>query len=141
MLAGCIAAGRGAFSMNASFSEQERTHFAEAVMAVLDEWGVDAEARVVLLGLPDDTKPRALAKFRRGTALPDDERVMVRIGHLLSINQSLGFTFPHNPAMAKYWVSTPNRRFGDRTPLSVMLDEGLAGLESVARHLDNSEEW
>jgi len=127
--------------MGASFSEQERMHFAEAVMTVLDDWGVDAQARVALLGLPDDTKPRSLGKFRQGTALPDDDQVMVRIGHLLSINQSLGFTFPHNPAMAKYWISTPNQRFADRTPLAVMLEEGLAGLEAIARHLDNSEDW
>ena len=49
--------------------------------------------------------------------------------------------FPHNPMAADYWVTTPNRFFNQRTPLELMVSEGLEGLRLVIEHLRGSGDW
>lgn len=128
--------------MTAHFSPAERTRFGRAVMALFDQWHIDAADGRALLGVPDDTRSRTLAQYRQGASpLPDDAQIMARVKHFLSIEQSLDFMFPHNPALANYWITTESPRFGDRAPLQLMLDEGLAGIQAVAGHLDNSGTW
>ena len=57
--------------MAAELSEGDRTQLGEVVIAILDSWGIKEELQIVLLGLPDKTKPRHLTRFRRGQqALP-----------------------------------------------------------------------
>ena len=69
------------------------------------------------------------------------DRLQQAIGDAYTIERELGFVFPHNPTMAGYWISTENPLFGDRTPLAVMLADGLIGIERIARHLSNAEDW
>ena len=42
---------------------------------------------------------------------------------------------PHDADLAYRWVSTPNRRFGDRMPLETM-KRGYEGILAVRRYLD-----
>ena len=43
--------------------------------------------------------------------------------------------------MAKKWLQTPHRRFNKRTPIEIMLDEGLGGLIAVRADLDCAYAW
>jgi len=124
-----------------SLDDADRVQFARAVMTLLDDWGVAPDQRIVLLGLPEATKPRALARYRQDTPLPDDNDLLLRVGRLLAIQHALEFTFPHNPQMASYWITTDNDWFGGRKPLDIMLAEGAAGIERVARHLEQDDNW
>ncbi len=110
-------------------------------MQVLDEWGVEPEDRVVLLGLPDKTPARALNRYRKGAAFADDEETRQRLSHLLNIYRLVRTILPHNAAMASYWITSPNPYFNERTPLQVMLNSGLDGMEQVVRHLNGSGGW
>jgi hypothetical protein len=41
--------------------------------------------------------------------------------------------------MADYWVTTGNSQLGNKSPLEVMLENGLDGMRYVAGHLNNTE--
>lgn len=124
------------------FSEQDLVGITRSVMELLSQWYVEPADQVRLLGLPEDTKPRSLARLRTGTPLPHKEEVLRRAQLLLSIANSLDLAFPHNPALANYWVTTESDLLGGRKPLTIMLEEGVEGIERIARYLDNSfEAW
>ena len=122
------------------YSQQEREQLAVLVMDVLKEWNIRDEIQLELLGLPAKTANRELTKFSRGKALPDDEQLLQRVVHLLGIHHALGVVFPLNRKMAAFWLTTANRHFGG-APLTVMLEEGLSGMDQVWRHLDCTRNW
>ena len=127
--------------MAAELTPEERSELARLMMDVFDEWGVEPAMCVSLLGLPADTRTRTMLRYRNGQPLPETDELLLRARQLLEIQHSLRNAFPMNAAMAKYWISTENTRFANRTPLAVMLEEGLPGIERIRRHLDASDEW
>ena len=126
--------------MSVELSEEERTRLAELVMAIFDEWQLDAGQQLLLLGLPEDTKPRELTRFRRGTPFPQEDALLNRAKHVLGIQEALNVVFPLNPHMPVFWLNNRNRYF-KTPPLHVMLDEGVAGMNRVWRHLDCTVNW
>jgi hypothetical protein len=125
----------------AEFNEQQRADIAIAVMQLLDNWELEPGDQAALLGLPGETKPRALSRFRQGTPFPEQAEMSTRIGYLFSMQHSLETAFPHNPLMGKYWITTENPYFNDISPLAFMLKFGLEGMETVVRHLNGSPNW
>lgn len=117
------------------------TALARSLLSSLDAWGVTAGEQVVLLGLPEGTKPRELNRFRMGTPLPDDEQTRQRVKLLLSIQNSLDHSFPHSADMANLWVTTENIHLNERTPLQVMLEGGLDGMAMISNHLNATDNW
>ncbi len=127
--------------MAPELSYDERVRLTVGVMRLLDEWQVGPADRVTLLGLPADTRPRTMDRYRQGTALPESEETMARVEHLIAIYDSLRTSFPHNPHMGMHWLSSPNRYLDDQIPLQVMLDEGLNGLQTIRGRLDCTVGW
>ena len=123
-----------------SDSAGSREELAALVLEVLDDWGVSAADQIRLLALPPATRPRALARHRKGQALPEDPAVTARIHAILRIDRALAGMFPHNQSLSRYWITTPSHRYGDRTPLDVMLEDA-DGLEIVARHAEGTTEF
>ncbi len=121
--------------------EEERLLLARSIMAILDDWGVGAEDRIRLLGLPEGTRTRHLERFRLNTPLPEEGEVMARVEHLVGIADALRTTFPRNPNMGPHWLRTPHRRFAKKPPLAVMIEDGLSGLVAIRSELDCSWAW
>ena len=136
------------------------------VMRLLDDWGVDwtnlfmactllllhpvwnrvflntpLPLYLVLLGLPAHTRRRGLRRYTQGVALPEDRDSLERLSYLLAIERSVRTAFPHSPSMAHLWITTPSHHFAGRTPLEVMLSDGVGGMETVARFLTCTEDW
>ncbi len=111
------------------------------VMRLLDDWGVDWPDQAVLLGLPAHTRRRGLRRYTQGVALPEDRDSLERLSYLLAIERSVRTAFPHSPSMAHLWITTPSHHFAGRTPLEVMLSDGVGGMETVARFLTCTEDW
>lgn len=124
-----------------SLNVEERLHLARMIVNVLEEWGVEPAGQVLLLGLPEDTKPRSMVRYGKDLPLPEDAEVMERVEHLLGIADALRTTFPRNARMGTLWLNRPNNRFDDRVPLDVMLEDGLAGVIAVRAHLDCAFDW
>jgi hypothetical protein len=114
---------------------------ARLIVQMLDEWGVEPAGQVLLLGLPEDTKPRSMSRYGRDFPLPEDAEVMERVEHLVGIADALRTTFPRNARMGVHWLNQPNNRFDGRVPLDVMLEDGLAGVIAVRAHLDCAFDW
>ena len=123
-------------------STEARAEITQAVMGLLDSWQLDTAEIQGVLCLPEKMRTRALNKFREGTdALPADPVVLRRAQYLLRISEALRTTYPLNPRMAGRWVRQGHRRFGRRTPLSIILNDGESGLIAVLSELDCTFSW
>jgi hypothetical protein len=104
------------------------------VVALLDHWQLPLNDQATLLGLSGQSRS-TITRYRRGEPLGDSADLLARAGHLLGIHKALRIMFPHDRDLAYRWVSSPNRRFGERAPLEIM-KQGFEGLLAVRRYLD-----
>jgi len=124
-----------------TLSHDEQVCLTQRVIAVLDEWRLNSADKIFLLALPDDTRTRSIQKYQQGAPLPFDETVYAHVDHLLGIGHSLRLANPRNTQAASLWLHRPHRRFGDRTPMAVMLAEGLTGIIDIRKEIDCSFDW
>lgn len=122
--------------------QQALLQITQAVMGLLDAWELETRQVQEILLLPDNVRARAIQKFRDGhQPLPEDPDTLRRARYLLRIADALRTTYPCNPKMAGRWVKQRHRRFGRRTPLSMILNEGEGGLIAVLAELDCTFSW
>ncbi len=118
------------------------TDITRAVMYLLDGWKLETREMQAVLAMPATVRGRTFVKFRQGDAVfPDDPAVLRRANYLLRIADSLRTAYPCNPDMSGRWVRQPHRRFGKRTPLSIILKDGESGLIAVLAELDCTFSW
>lgn len=122
-------------------SLEDRTELTRMIMTLLDSWSIRSEHQISILSLPASTRLRMLRRYRDNTPFPDDQKIMERIEHLVGIAEALHTTFPRNANMAAQWMNQPHRRFSNRTPVSMMIEEGLSGIISVRAQLDCAFAW
>ena len=99
-------------------SRQSRAQLARMIAQLLDHWQLGAADQALLLGLSGQSRS-TLARYRRGEPLADSADLLARAGHLLGIHKALRILFPQDRDLAYRWVSAPNRRFGERSPLEL----------------------
>ena len=122
--------------MHSKLEPGQRDNVVRAVFHILNEWHTSPEQQAVLLGLPQDTRIRALNRYRAGQAFPEEVDFLERAELLFSIVSAVNSIHPHNPHAANLWISTGNMFLGDRSPLDIMLARGLSGMQSVLDHLN-----
>ncbi|MDE1899875.1 MAG: DUF2384 domain-containing protein [Xanthomonadaceae bacterium] len=116
--------------------EQARRDLARAVASLFARWQLPTEVQLALLGMSPESR-KVLAQYRRGErALPGTRDTLDRAGYLLGIHKALRLLFPEDEGLRYGWVQRRNRLFGERTPLQVMVEDGLVGLARVARFVD-----
>lgn len=113
---------------------EERKDLIQTIFQILNDWKVDLELQVLLVGLPIETKSRELTKIKNGKAFPDENDFMLRAVEIISISKALQLAFPSNRTLSDLWVTTSTYTFADRAPLEVMLT-GLEGMKEVHLHL------
>ena len=118
-----------------------RADLARTLLKILRNWGLTTEQQIKLLGLPEDTRSRAINKFAQGTPFPDDYESLMRANYLLPIQNAVDSLFPHNATAANYWMTTPSQYFANHTPLDIMLNEGIEGMKRVLNYLNGVEDW
>jgi hypothetical protein len=111
-----------------------RERLARMIVALFDHWRLSPADQALLLGLSPDSRA-TVARYRKGEPLADSADLLARAGHLLGIHKALRILFPHDADLAYRWISTPNRRFGERMPLETM-KKGYEGILAVHRFLD-----
>lgn len=111
------------------------------VMEALDSWGLNGEQILVVLDFPKTERSRHLAKYRKDTPFPDDEKVTCRVKFLLGIIDALRTTYPRNLQMGARWMAAPHVRLKNRCPLQAMLEDGEAGVVAVLSELDCAYAW
>ena len=111
------------------------------VMAILDSWPLTDRDKMNLLGFGDDMKERQLTRFRNGTApFPKDDDKLERVRHLMGIQKALEVNYPLNSRMPSFWVNHFQKPL-TRIPMQIMIEDGLAGMYRVWRHLDCTASW
>lgn len=124
------------FSLPALADDATRRDLARVLAALFAKWELPGDVQLALLGLSPESR-KLLPQYRRGErALPNTRDTLDRAGYLLGIHKGLRLLFPDDAALRYAWVTRRNRLLGERTPLEVMLDEGLVGLARVARFVD-----
>jgi hypothetical protein len=113
----------------------------QAVMHTLDDWKLSGDQILTVMALPDNVKIRHLSQFRNSIAFPETPEVTERLRHLLGIIDALSTSYPTNPRMSLFWMTRSSKKFQNRTPLQVILDENLDGLITIRKHLDCSYDW
>ncbi len=128
--------------MSDDIQQQAMADITRAVMSLLDKWKLDNNTMHQILAMPETVKERNFAAFRNGNAVfPNHPEVLRRCRYLLHIADALRTAYPMNPKMAGYWIHQGQRRFGGRTPISMILTDGEAGLMSVLSELDCTFAW
>ncbi|MBF0218381.1 MAG: hypothetical protein HQL49_02460 [Gammaproteobacteria bacterium] len=120
--------------------EDECGRLTREVVATLDSWQVGDEIVLLLLGYDRSIRMRELTRLRHGTAVLKGDEVMQRVRHLLGIQRALQVTFPFNPNMPGFWVTTHDRHLKGM-PLEIMVNDGLSGMERVWKRLDCTRNW
>jgi len=116
-------------------TREGRAALAKLVTRLFELWELPLADQAKLLGLSSGNRS-TLARYRRGEPLADNRDLIERVGNLLGIHKALRIIFPHNRESAYRWIRTPNRRFGGRSALEVMEDQGFIGVAMVRRYLD-----
>jgi len=125
-----------------ALSDHERQiDLTRTLLNVFNDWGLNAREQFALLGLPEDTKPRTLSRFRAGMEVPDNPEFLQRAHYILAISNAIGSLFPHNETAANYWVTTAAEFFGNKSPLDIMLIHGVAGMEYLLNLLNGQDQW
>lgn len=96
-----------------------------------DAWKLTIEQQITLLGAPARS---TFYKWKKegGLLSPDTEE---RISHLAAIYKALQIVIP-DPKAADTWLERPNKYFGGRAALDVMLDGKLTDIFAVRVYLD-----
>ena len=112
-----------------------------SIIRMLDQFGLDAEQQIRILGFPEGTKTRVLRQHRENKPFPDDAEVQQRVTLLAHISDALRTTYPTNPQMALFWIKQKNRHLGNSRPVEVLSRGGRNDLISLLSLLDCTVHW
>ncbi len=122
-------------------SQEDRIYLTRSIINLLESWGVGLTEQIAILALPSEFTARSMRRFQTDTPFPDNADVLERIEHLIGIADALRTTFPRNPQMGPLWMHRRNKHFRRRTPVALMVEDGLDGVIAVRTHLDCSFAW
>lgn len=113
----------------------------QAVMHALDDWKLDGEHILSIMALPENVKVRHLSQYRNSRGFPDTPEVNERMRHVLGIIDALATSYPTNPRMSLFWMTRNSKKFQNRAPVQVIIEDNLEGLITIRKHLDCSYDW
>lgn len=125
----------------AQLSHDQLVHLTQQAFRLLGDWSIPKDMHPVLLGLEPSLRKRHINRYRLGTPLPVEGDSYQRIQLLLKIENMLHKMFPHSVLSANLWVTTPNLRYGRKTPLDTMLRGGLEGIRRVEKSIGSLDHW
>lgn len=136
MMSGILRSDRTILQPLRRFSKEQRISQAQALVRLFDLWHLTTQEQTRLLGFRDDSRA-TLARYRKGAPLDNNPDTLERAANLFAIHGNLMQLYPANQQLAFAWITTPNGAFNERTPLELMCNEGLAGIQRVRYHLDD----
>ncbi len=115
----------------APITEKEAAAMFRASLALFAKWGLTDPQAAVLLDVP----PRSFARWKASREGHFGRDQKARLSNLMGIHKALRIIFA-NPARGYRWVRQPNRAFGMRSALDVMLNGEITDIMRVRRFLD-----
>lgn len=128
-----------ATAINAEARERYTAPAVRGFLGIVGDWGLSEAQQLVLLGA-SISRPTLQVWKSEGpkTTLNIDQ--ITRISLLLGIHEGLQRFFRRAPLEAERWLRRPRaeRPFDGRSPLDVMLERGIRGLEDVREYIDSA---
>lgn len=115
------------------FSRAEVQAMQRAAIRLLDHWGVTDAQAAILLG---DIAVRTYQRWKQGEYGRWNVDLAARLSNLIGIHKALRLLYTEADRGYR-WIKAPNRAFGDRSALDVMLGGQLTDLMRVRRYLDS----
>ena len=115
----------------APITDEEAAAMFRAVLNLLRLWDVTDEEAATLVDLP----VRTFRRWKAGDLGRIDRDGKARLSNLLGVHKALRIIF-REPQRGYAWIKAPNKAFGNRTALDVMLGGELTDLMRVRRYLD-----
>jgi len=115
----------------APVSEKEAAAMFRASLKLFHRWGLTDQQAATLLDVP----PRTFARWKASQEGHFGRDQKARLSNLMGIHKALRIIFVE-PKRAYRWVRQPNRAFGMRSALDVMLGGELTDIMRVRRFLD-----
>ena len=115
-------------------SSEARGRLARMIIRLFEHWDLSLPEQSGLLGLSISNRA-SIARYRAGEPLADNRDLLDRASCLLGIHKTLRIIFPQNRDLAYRWMSTFNRRLGQR-PVDLVLERGFEGLIAIRRYLE-----
>ena len=112
-------------------TDEEAAAMFRAVLNLLRLWDVTDEEAATLVDLP----VRTFRRWKAGDLGRIDRDGKARLSNLLGVHKALRIIF-REPQRGYAWIKAPNKAFGNRTALDVMLGGELTDLMRVRRYLD-----
>lgn len=122
-------------------SDDHSIELTRAVMHALDGWKLEGKHILSVMALPENIKVRHLTQYRNSLAFPDTPEVKERLRHILGIIDALATSYPTNPKMSLFWMTRKSKKFHNRSPVQVIIEDDLQGLINIRKHLDCSYDW
>ena len=104
-----------------------------AAIRLFDHWGVTDAQAAVLLG---DIAVRTYQRWKQGEYGRWNVDLAARLSNLIGIHKALRLLYTEADRGYR-WIMAPNRAFGDRSALEIMLGGQLTDLMRVRRYLDS----
>ena len=120
---------------------EEKLQLTRSIIRMLDQFGLDAEQQIRVLGFPEGTKTRTLRQHRENIPCPDDKEIQTRVSILAHISDALRTTYPTNPQMALFWIKQKNRHLDNKRPAEVLSGGTRNDLISVLSIRDCTVHW
>lgn len=122
-------------------TNEQKNQLTFRLMQVMENWKLEDQDQVALLGLSDSLKPRHLYLYRRGDKSFDfNQTTMNRSEMIMGIHEALGTTYPTNREYASIWLKRSVKKFKQKAPLELMLS-GETGMKRVWHFLDCTQGW
>ena len=115
----------------APITDEEAAAMFRATLNLFRLWDITDEDAATLLDLP----VRTYRRWKGGDPGRIDRDGKARLSNLMGIHKALRIIF-REPQRGYTWMRAPNKVFGNRTALDVMLGGELTDLMRVRRYLD-----
>jgi len=122
-------------------SPEQAVQISSSIMDIMDNWKLSGNDILNVLALPKKFKVRHLGQFRTAQGFPDLPQVNERVSHIFGIANALRTSYPTNPQMGNFWLNQRSRRFQNRSPIQIIIEDDLEGLVRIRKHLDCSYDW
>jgi hypothetical protein len=114
---------------------EARKSLAKMIMKLFSLWDLVVADQLTLLGLGPGDQDR-LVRYAAGGPLPNSRDIQDRVSRLLSIHKTLRILFPYNRDLVYRWINSRNEDFNNRTPLDILIKEGLPGFDFLVNYLN-----
>jgi len=120
---------------NTPLDSKARASYAKMVTRLFTHWQLSNTDQLALLGLNENSRS-ALNRYRDGKPLSNTRDLLDRVFYLFDIHAQLRLIFHQNRNLAYGWMTARIDDFSCLTPVEVVKQHGIIGLNMLSTYLN-----